>query len=474
MNNTAPSEIQTTQPNALNNLSRKNQPTTTRMLSLDVIRGLSIMGVLVVHQLIYGTWYSEGTALEVVPFWLVILLSPIVIMATWGGGFSMISSLAHTYNIYQRIDQGYSYKQAVTPVIFQSLFLFLLDPFRSLIFYRTADNTFPITAENRGVNRSILGKLLEGQGLGWPDPQKLYAISSLPSIALSGLTVAFVLWFLFRKGGKEKVKRNVIILLTLGFIFMGISWPIGKTLYPSAIDSLYSQGGWGYFAGYLLLYFVGGNLSFFPMGTYAFFGMAGGYLFILAKQNKVPLKKVILLFRGLGIVFMSAFLIKLTITVISVSDPVEALLDYQIFPFEWLFLSLGAFCFFYNLAVKKVEFLPEEKYEKFRQKTRFIRKFGVVTLSIYIFEGPINMLIAAAFHVAFGGVWQYNVIDSFMTNPLAIFLMFATSMLFWFTFVWLWSKTGFKFGLEYWLLMVSRKFRKVQSSRPIAVKQEKS
>jgi hypothetical protein len=455
-----------------NNIEKpKKQDTYRRIISIDFARGISIFLLIILHTLIYGVWYSEGLALKVVPTVVVAALSPLVILATWGGGFSYISGIVNVYNMKRRVERGMKYRQTIIPLIVSGFFMFLFDPFRSTLLYRTTDNVFPPIGypelEPYGLNRSILGKLIELGKFGWPDPEKLYAIGSLPAIALSGFMIAIIFAFLFRKEGYKKVKRNVIVLLVLGFLFAGLANPISDYIVIdlNLVERLYVKGGWYYFLGYLLKWFFGGQLSFFPMGTYGIYGALAGYLLALKVEYKF-FKKI---FLSIILVFLGGFLITGGILAFTSEDILSALFDYTVLPRVWLYFSLFLMSLILLTFVKYVEYGSEEKRANFLRKTTFFRKMGNVTLTLYLLEGPINTTIATSFHYIFSpaALVGWGMIDPFMQTWWQIVIFMVFTLGFWLLAVWGWSKAKFKYGFEYWVMKIGNLFRKEKSIRLI-------
>jgi hypothetical protein len=202
-----------------------------RILAVDMIRGFSIFGVLFIHPMIYGVWFSEENALKIVPFYVVFIFLPIILMGTWGGGFPLISSLTNTYNAYHRLEKGFSFKQILKPILIFSTLIILLDPLKALLLDRTWTNSYL-----PGINYSIFSHLLETQTFAWPGREKIFQIGSLPGIGLSGYMTCLMIWLLFRKGGKEKPTRNVTILVIAGILFSVLAEPINQFLNPSIIQ----------------------------------------------------------------------------------------------------------------------------------------------------------------------------------------------------------------------------------------------
>jgi hypothetical protein len=446
-----------------------------KILAVDLIKGISIFGVIFIHPIIYGTWSTETNALSIVPFYVVLIFIPIILMGTWGGGFPLISSLTNTYNAYHRLEKGYSYKQIFRPIMSFSAILFVIDPLKAVLVDRTWTNSYL-----PGINYSIFSHLLEQHTFAPPGREKVFQIGSLPGIALSGFVTCLMVWLLFRKGGKEKTTRNVLILVIIGVIFSIVAEPINTLLNPGIVNLFVSGsdlidsgsvflGVLYIFIAYICRIFIGAQLSFVPMGCYAFFGIAGGIL--LARRE--PMKKIRLFGYTLGFGYLIAFVITVVLAIINAGGDAEAalfgILDYEIYPKELLFFSLGCMLLIFVGLVKRFEYVSPEMRAKRAKRMLFFRRFGVVTLTLYFFEPVFNQIIAYVFHIAFTGVsgYQFNVPDGFNTNFWAILLFVGTFEGFWILLVWLWSKIGFKFGFEYWIKKISDRTRKIKSKRLI-------
>ncbi len=429
-----------------------------RVLSVDIVRGLSIMGVLFIHSTIYGIWQTETNALDVVHIGVVVAFIPLILMGTWGGGFPLISSLVGTYLVFNRLKKGRSFKQASIPIVLNSIVLLLLDPIRGTLFGRTWTNTYSV-----GRNYSILGNLLDNHAFQLPTAEKLMQIGSLPSIGLSGLVTVFLLWILFRKGGIDKIKRNVTILLVLGIGLSISSNFINEALFPYTESWFLKGGGW-IFLSYLLRLFVGAQLSFFPIGLYAIFGIIAGYLLVQKKDYKW-IKRYGL---STGFLFLAGFVITLVITLLrapSIESGLFGILDYEIYPRELFFFSLGCMMLLLVWLAKRFEYTSYERKVILTKRSTFIRRFGVASLSIYVFEPLFNNLFAKLFHVLFGDPTVFGTPDAFMTNVLAILLYELVIFSFWGLSVYFWSKSGYKFGLEHAIITLSSPLRKVKSRR---------
>ncbi len=377
-----------------------------------------------------------------------------------GGSFLLISATVNAYNLYRRIKRGISFRDASISIIINSTFLFLLDPIRSGVFNRTWYNEF-----TPGINYSIVSGLLETGKFMWPTAEKIFQIGALPSIGLGGYMTVFVFWLIKQREGLAKTKRNVIILSIVGILWSVIHEPISKVFSPY-VKVLFLKGGIFRFFAYILRILFGAQLSFSPMGIYGIFGIIAGYL--LAKG--VELKWIQRFGYGFGSLYLVAFLVSTALTVIQAIkrsiDPFEAIFDYEIYPKELLFLSLGCMLLLFPLLVKKFEYVDIDRKRELIKKSLFFRRFGTATLTLYIIEGSIDESIATVFHKLFGSsVYIFGATDAFMYNVWAIILYLTIIVSFWLLFVYGWSKINYRFGFEYLIVLISKPIRKVKSKR---------
>lgn len=427
-----------------------------RLLSVDIMRGVAIIGVLFVHPMVYGTWRTDTNALEIVPTPALITLFPIIVLFTWGGGFTFMSGIVNTYNIFKRTEKGMPFRRAVAPILLNSTFLFLVSPIKGFFFERPS----------MGNVSSLFTNLYNGWDLPWPDAERFFRMLILPTIAVAGFVTVFLLWILFAGNGREKVRRNVIILGTLGVVLVLINNPLNNWLAPY-IELGKAKGGIFWFLALVLRVFIGEQLTYFPIGLYAIFGMIGGYLIAM----KTDFKTIRRFGFGFGFTFLAAFIINMGFTINNTikagGDIFEVLFSYRIYPRELLFFSLGCICLIFVLLVKKFEYIPDEKVEAIKNKTKIVRNFGQVTLTLYVLEAFINESIATSFHLMFPPhkVVDWGDKDAFMYSWWGIILFVITFVGFWQLFVYLWSKIDFKFGFEHLNYALTKKLRKAKSMR---------
>ena len=278
--------------------------------------------------------------------------------------------------------------------------------------------------------------------------------------------VVFLLWILFKKNGKKKIKRNIIILAIIGFSWAFLYYPISVFFSPYVMQ-LFERGGFFIVLAFILRLFVSHQLSFFPMGIYAIFGMIIGIL-ISQKQKTKTIKKICLAF---SLVFLVAFSISILITIFTAENgainAIYDIMDYVLYPKELLFLSLGMMFLLIIPIIKKIEFRSAEDREKIAKKTLFLKKFGTITLTLYVFEPVINGFLGTIFHLIFNGgvLYPFGTPDPYMTNTFAILLFTLTFLTFWILFVHFWSKSNYKYGLEYLIVILTNPLRREKSRK---------
>jgi hypothetical protein len=114
-------------------------------------------------------------------------------------------------------------------------------------------------------------------------------------------------------------------------------------------------------------------------------------------------------------------------------------------------LDLGLMIFVLIWWVKIFEFRQYERRKKLAEKTTTIRRFGMMTLSIYIIDPAIGVLIAQLFNIWFPGMLQ-NLAFSFL-------VFIPVLMLFWVIFIRLWENKNFKFSFEWIFASLKTKVR---------------
>lgn len=421
------------------------------------MRGIAITGVLISHNLILDVWYGKQ-AFQIVPPWIIGLLFPLLIIFTWAGSFVLISGISTAYTAYQRFEKKVAAKKIISPILINSAALLLLDPVRTLIFSRP--HLF------RGeMTHSLFSKLIMTGQWGLPSPERLYLIGALPMIGLSGLLGAILVLCLFKnEKQRQRTDRHLRGLFIAGFVFSLLTVPLSYAIEP-LIEKMLSSPSPHYIAAYFLRILGSAQLSFFPMGTYIFFGLAYGLLLASGKEKEEIDKRL----RRYAGIFFIATLLSIPPVFIFTKQPIRFLANIDIYSPTIIYFSLACITLIFKALVRHVEFGEEEKRLRFAQRTRWLRRFGILTLTLYIIDALPGMFVGEWFHHLFGGKALWTPLiesrDAFMTNPAAIVTFVALMFAFWFFMVSLWEKSNFSGSFEWLMVKISGLFRKESSHR---------
>jgi len=103
-------------------------------------------------------------------------------------------------------------------------------------------------------------------------------------------------------------------------------------------------------------------------------------------------------------------------------------------------LMLGIFILTFQLLFKLIDQNGANVSPKKEKTTRFFRRFGVVSFTIFMFETTFSELIGKLFNLVWGG-WN--------TQMWSCFIFSFTNLILWTIIIFLWEKAEFKYGLEW-------------------------
>jgi hypothetical protein len=421
------------------------------------MKGYAIIGLLVLHALIYGIWHTAETALSILPVWLLVFLAPLIIVATWGGGFALLSGFVNTFNAVNKMSKGVSRKMALQPIIINSIIIILLDPIRCYFFVVPWNRLF--TGE---MGYSLFLDLIVNGNFQWPPFEQIMSPGALPVIGIAGLLCALVLSFVYDKNGKTKENKMLVpLILLIAFIIVLFGEPLSHAMYALEKE-MFFRGGFLKILAYPLVLLGGDILSFLPNGAYAFLGMA--FALIYKKESSKDLVKRY--GRYISLLSFVLFLIFLFVMIKQLGDTqaiINELFGYRIQPRALTFFNISIISLILSALLRYYEYDEQDLYIKKANKTVWVRRWGMLTLSLYMLDGLVNTFFSKLFHTWFGD--YFLEVDAFMTNVPAILLYSFIVILFWFTLVWAWEKISFKGSMESLVVWVGGLFRKNKSQR---------
>jgi uncharacterized membrane protein YeiB len=92
-----------------------------RLLSLDFIRGLAIFGVVFAHGIVFGIFLGDSNAVQYLPKSPLVIFAPMLFLGTWAGLFALITGVANSYIIFNKMESGFTIRRSVKPSIINNL-----------------------------------------------------------------------------------------------------------------------------------------------------------------------------------------------------------------------------------------------------------------------------------------------------------------------------------------------------------------
>ncbi len=171
------------------------------------------------------------------------------------------------------------------------------------------------------------------------------------------------------------------------------------------------------------------------MAAVPFFGVIFGLLF--AKQAN---KKQILKF---GLI-ASIGLLLLSIIFLAFFGIPDLTLPY--WPVSMVAFNLMLMTLITTLMIIRYDYSSHEKRLKYVKRTIFLRRFSMITLTMFVFESIIAVLWARLFTSLFVDPFPFNVVAD---------LLFLFCVLFsWYVIALLWEKINFKYSVEWFMVQI--------------------
>lgn len=380
-----------------------NEP--TRIDSLDLGRGLSLMAILLFHGAIYN--FANIHLLDFSNPPLVVVL--ISFLGLWGGIFILYSMAINTWMLAGRSSPG--------NLIPQLKFLLLAGALYLLLHFvlNLALGRWHIDFENNRPSLPLAASLIRSGRLEPPPTSLWFDGSSLSTIALNLILLSGLSYALLKSGGIRKDLRNYLVLGGSGTAILLLSFTrIGLfPLYEKAV----AEG--PVIRGVLLSFLLANPYPLLPYLAYGLFGILLGLM--LYKNQRQLMRRVMiplgLFFLLLGLAGMSRF------------DKTISVPDY--FWYFKTYFELGAFILLF------VAFALPKKAGRF---TLFIRRFSRVSLTVYLLETSVSELLRAP------AAWLAPGWDQTINGSLAFG---ALQVVVWSIILFFWEKAHFRYSLEY-------------------------
>jgi hypothetical protein len=376
---------------------------------LDVLRGIGIFFVLVLHTAFY--YYADIYSVDLAnPSPLITFIGLLLMFA---GLFAMISGVSHTLQYLKNIQTEEPKTRTRYMVI--SGVLLLVIAYAYFLF------TGPgiIHFDTQSMDESLLVSLLhQGNFSGWSLDRILY----VDNLVMLGTNVILLALF-FRIVKRNLLHPRMPVYLLLGAtLFMALSYvriPL-YNVYLSALD----EGNMGIVL--LLNFFVNKNNPILPFFGFALFGAWLALLLHRGDFRKV-VKTVIPVALGYLAVGVTGYILA-----------PETMLERAIDP-TWYFIMITQIGVFLLMILLAIKVFDHSKKGCRNPITRFLSRYGVAGLTPFFLESVVSAVI----------FFLLNLITPLHLSIPGALLYGLCLALLWGFFLMAWQKIDYRYGLEW-------------------------
>jgi hypothetical protein len=408
-----------------------------RIFSLDVIKGIAVLGVVIFHRILfdYSVTYkiaNEGLEAEA---WQYALFAVFGIFLSMAGIFYLLSGTVNSYSFSKRLsskDKNYYYpaSKLLAATTIAAIFYMIVHYLYAMLLGSGFGET--------GFTGLIPGLFMTGEVL----PKGINQIirtTTLSMVAITVFVVPIVVALLVRGEGQEKVKRNYIVLFLLGtaFIFLSIFLrpPVAAMIdiAKADLEQAVTQNNIIAIVLNILLaiiyaLLVRNQAPIFPFLGYGFYGAIIG-IALFRQEDKRKIRNYLLAFGIISFIIGGfSFMVDTGLNPAQLTGyTFEEALQYALLRFQ----ELSIFAFLILAGLFLIDYQPEEKKMMRVQQTTILRRFGMMSLTVYALEGVLAgfvRFIIDLFLKEFG--WRDNIL--FILGYIAILvILWHVILIFW-------------------------------------------
>lgn len=429
-----------------------------RLISLDFLRGFSIFLMLMVHFVmrVYDqSWMDDSSQLATKSLLTGFFIFQAAFFGAWAGFFLLISSVTNMISISRKIAKT---NNPSAVYLKQVLNGFLLLVFAMLI-------------ESITGYKGYIGEKIFDSSVNINDYlYRAYHFETIHAIAWCNILNAITHALLTKWHGRQNIKKIIIsycILAFFIFILTPLMWKLADLIlpgYPSAkypdskIRVQYPLIGQSTFFDYILLFFLdpiaGVPEPIFPFLSLSYIGSVIGLLLFSAKDHPRWILKGL---RSSFSVMILGFLGTVIYIAIGLQNPTKLLkFAYRLEKltcWAWWYLFIAAIEVFVLLSAIYLIELKSNK-EKFAKGSRWIRRFGIIPLSIYNYQ---YLDYIPRWFISM--IFNIDLLTQPFSGPLfGLFLLI--DLVFWIFFIYLWEKLYYIGSFEWIIALLSKKSTK--------------
>jgi peptidoglycan/LPS O-acetylase OafA/YrhL len=399
-----------------------------RINALDFLRGIGIIGVIFLHSSLYH--YANLLKIDFKNPPAIVTIIGMLLM--WAGLFALVSgSVTAIQYVRRHTQEKKNFKELLRLSTLSGIVLLIT----SYIYFWIVGPAI-LDRINGNHDYSFLMNFMVKAQFQFPSFERIIYVDSLTMMALNILITGLILFFLFRKGGFDKKKRNYWIIGTLAAVFVLLSY-IRIPLYPIMEEAIKGKN--------LLMvipmdYFINKNNPILPYLGFGLFGTLLG-LFIANKEKWSTIWKT---FSIIGLIFLIAGVVGY----VTLPDTMlERAIDEM-----WLYIIIAQVGLFLFMALAALKYFDFGKNALARyDKQKIIRRFGKVSLTVFMLETPLSELFSKIL----------SVINPNWNQTIGATLIFAAVIVvFWGFVIYFWEKNNFKYSFEWIIVKVFKHFGK--------------
>lgn len=396
-----------------------------RILAIDSLRGIAILVMVFFHSSYY--WQREISVEQLDQM----LSHPLAIAAfflgKFAGIFAVISGMANTVSIYRRVENNHEKPRRIFWGSFiAGLWIIIVGKFHSSFLNHTSVGN-PLDPYPTGPkNFTMITGSIQSGSLQIPSIYIiLYKNTALFVIGIGIITTGLVLSIILFRNGIEHTNRNYFIVGLLASAIVLIIEPMKLWLRPIWTSQLANEQYIGaLFTGVL----IGDSYPVFPFAGYALygvlFGMAFHYKVSTDRVNKLALP-VGFSYLILGMYYFTQFGQPSIITTFQTPSP------------QLNFSQIGVLILICTLMYN-FEYMQQQNILKQILFSEFIRKFGLLSLTVFIMEALLGNLVKKFILDLLVPGWAISI---FPVSLFSVVLILTWSVLisYWGSYNYIWS-----------------------------------
>ncbi len=406
-----------------------------RLLSIDFLRGIAIIVLIIIHRMHYH-WEgmnSHESMKEQMTGPLLPILIFLIVLLSMAGLFYFLTGIVNAYSVQGRIVNGkIRWQKAVCFGMAGGLWLVVLNYIQRLFFMNGFFGGDQGIAPQYPVG--YLTGLIRDAGQVRFYWQQVTEPGTLSLIGLLVIIVSILTGWLLHYRNRINLHQmhGVLIILAMAALVASV---YVKLYVTPLYEAHFADGNYLKAA---LLGHVCQDFSLFPYLGYAIIGMAVGLSLAFGEKKKVFFRKSTLTALGL---MGSGILIYLVFdkdkfggrgTLGAMASLVE----------------LGFFVLFLLILLKAFDYTKSNKQQKRKLNTRWIRRFGMLSLTVFILEPVLAEGVKKGVDLLAGNSWSNQFLPVLLFSGFCLFL--------WHLILKLWQKIGFVGSLEWltaWVLL---------------------